>query len=325
MMKKNIKTILITGTSGFLGGTLKKFFSELGHIVYGTVRSRPPEDEYEFQFDITQDKALDNLRAINFDIIIHSLACLNHKKSRKFISEVNYGGTVKMLEYAKSHNCRHFIQLSTVAIYGIPVGKYKTEKNTKRRLITNLYSYGKTKAYAEVAVEKSGLNYTILRLPPMIGVNDSFTTPAIIKYLKKGFMVGRIEKESLITVMNSKNLNLLILKIIQHGALNDCFNAIADDIPWKVFVAECAKIMHIPYTLKEKSIFSILSKLNDKDYLWLYVYSRWGSHFVGEKLRDVLGGFESQYSWEEGMNSALIKKPRNFSKKKNSEKKGILM
>ena len=95
----NPKTILITGTSGFLGGTLKKFFSELGYIVYGTVRSRPPEDEYEFQLDITENNALDKLRDMNFDIIIHSLACLDHKKSRKFISEVNYKGTKKMLGY----------------------------------------------------------------------------------------------------------------------------------------------------------------------------------------------------------------------------------
>jgi len=312
-MKKDLKKILITGTSGFLGSTLKKYFSEIGFTVYGTVRSRPPEDEHEFQFDITQDKALDKLGDINFDIIIHSLACLNHKRSRKFMSEVNYRGTKKMLDYAKSHNCRHFIQLSTIAVYGIPVGKNKTEKNTKRRLVTNLGFYGKTKAYAEVAVEKSGVNYTILRLPPMIGVNDSFTTPAIIKYLKKGFMVARFKKKRLITVMNSKNLNLLILKIIQHGALNDSFNAIADDIPWNDFVEECAKLLHIPYIFKEKSIFSILPKLNDKDYLWLYIFSRWGSHFVGKKLNNALGGFESPYSWEEGLKNALVKK--------NSEKK----
>ena len=305
MMKK--KKILITGTSGFLGSTLKKFFSELGYTVYGTIRSRPPDDDHEFQIDITQERALDKLKDINFDIIIHSLACLNHEKSSKFMSEVNYGGTIKMLEYAKSHNCRHFIQLSTIAVYGIPIGKNKTEKNTKRRLFTNPDSYGKTKAYAEVAVEKSGINYTILRLPPMIGNNDSFTTPAIIKYLKQGFMIGRIKKKRRITVMNSKNLNLLILKIIQHGALNDSFNAIANDIPWKVLVAECAKILHIPFTFQEKSLFSILPKLNDKDYLWLYIFSRWGSQFIGEKLKNALGGFKSPYSWEEGLNSALLK------------------
>jgi hypothetical protein len=121
-------------------------------------------------------------------------------------------------------------------------------------------------------------------------------------------MVGRIEKESVISVMNSKNLNLLLLKIIQHGALNDSFNAIADDIPWKVFVAECAKILNISFTFKEKSLFSMLLKLNDKDYLWLYLISRWGSQFVGEKLRNVLGGFISPYSWEEGVKCALLKR-----------------
>ena len=195
-MKSNLPTLLITGTSGFIGGILKKYFSDLGFRVYGTVRSRPPEDDHEFQLDITHDHALDALQDMNFDIIIHSLACLNHKRSRKFMAEVNYGGTVKMFDYAKTHNCSHFIQLSTIAVYGIPVGNNKTEANTKRRLIANPDVYGKTKAHAEVAVEKSGLNYTILRLPPMIGVADSFTTPTIFKYLKQGFMVGRIKKKA---------------------------------------------------------------------------------------------------------------------------------
>jgi nucleoside-diphosphate-sugar epimerase len=303
-------TMLITGTSGFLGGSLKKYFSALGYDVYGTVRSRPPVDDHEFQFDITHENALDALRDKNFDIIIHSLACLNHKRSHKFMSEVNYGGTVKILAYAKAHNCRHFIQLSTIAVYGIPVGNNKTETNIKRRLIANPSSYGKTKAHAEVAVENSGLPYTILRLPPMIGVDDTVVTPSIIKYLKKGFMVGWIEKESVLTVMNSKNLNHLILKIIQHGALNDCFNPVADHVPWKVLVAKYAQILHIPYTLKKKSICSMIPKLKDKGYLWLYLTARWGSHFNSEKLKNVLGGFNPYYSWEDGLRESLNMSPK---------------
>ena len=119
-------------------------------------------------------------------------------------------------------------------------------------------------------------------------------------------MVGWIKKESVLTVMNSKNLNRLILKIIQHGALNDCFNPVADHVPWKVLVAKCANLLHIPYTLKEKSICSMIPKLKDKSYLWLYLTARWGSHFVSEKLKDVLGGFNAPYSWEDGLRESLV-------------------
>ena len=60
--------VLVTGTSGFLGGAIRRHLISKGFDTYGTTRSRPPEDDQEFQFDITSDSCNHVFNNIEFDV-----------------------------------------------------------------------------------------------------------------------------------------------------------------------------------------------------------------------------------------------------------------
>ena len=88
------KKILITGTDGFIGSELKKYFIEKGFQVFGTAFFRKPNDEMEIQFDVTRKEDFSKLwKNENFHTIIHTIGIVDQTRSKNDLFAVNALGT----------------------------------------------------------------------------------------------------------------------------------------------------------------------------------------------------------------------------------------
>jgi nucleoside-diphosphate-sugar epimerase len=126
-------------------------------------------DEREFRFDIIKDSCEKSFKKIAFDVIIHTIGLVEDNARFRDLKQVNVDGTKKIITYAKQINCKHLIHLSSVSVYGIKtLGQNRSEKSVKIRPHSLISKYGRSKAQAELAVRKSEVPFTILRLPLMI-------------------------------------------------------------------------------------------------------------------------------------------------------------
>lgn len=297
--------ILITGTDGFIGNYLKQYLKSNGSEVFGTVFIREPL-ENEVKFDIRKTEEFDKLPKRQFEVIIHTIGLIDQTAPKKRLFEINAEGTKKMLDWAMKNGCQHFIQLSSISVYGFKtMGENRTEDRTKRSQGRLMVPYGPSKAKAEIYIEESGLNYSILRLPSVLGEKDTFISPSIIPRLKNGtFFFSGKKNDKLFSTLYVKNLGPIIKKLINVGPLNNAFNCTDYQITWYEFVEEFAKNLNIELIPRKKSFLTLLTHLKDKNYLYLLTNSYYGAHFPNDKLKEKIG-FEPEYPWQEGVKEAI--------------------
>lgn len=105
-----MQKILITGSSGFIGGYLKAKFKDVYEV-------------HELQSDLLDNDGMrQQLTEVNPDFIIHLAARTEVEKSfyeQTTFSEVNYVGTVNLIEIARTlPNLKLFVFSSTMETYG---------------------------------------------------------------------------------------------------------------------------------------------------------------------------------------------------------------
>jgi nucleoside-diphosphate-sugar epimerase len=117
-----LKTILITGCSGFIGGYIAKNLAQLGFNVLGTARKRNNDLNKELGIDVRE---LDVLKNIQFqydstiDTIIHC-ATANDIYSKDFRTGIDLSlhGTKNILDFAIEKSVRNVMFFSTLQVYG---------------------------------------------------------------------------------------------------------------------------------------------------------------------------------------------------------------
>ncbi|MFX0148571.1 MAG: NAD-dependent epimerase/dehydratase family protein [Candidatus Hodarchaeota archaeon] len=298
------ETILITGTDGFIGSYLKKFFLENGYKVFGTVFLRQPNDN-EIKIDFCKKQEFEKLPKRDFKFIIHTIGIVDQTVAKKLIKDVNATGTKLICNWALNRNCNHFIFISSVSAYGYRLlGENRTERETKRNWGIFGIPYMKSKAKAERYVEQSGLNYTILRLPPVIGKGDTFLSPAIIPKLLNGTFFFCSKKDRKYSTLYIKNLGPILKKIIESPPSCDIFNCTDFQITWKRLVEEYVKHLGINLTEQYKPLLSVFRNYNDKDYLLMIFFSRFGCQYPNDKLK-IKYNFNPIFSWKDGVKEAV--------------------
>ena len=120
---------------------------------------------------------LSTLEAGPFDVVFHAAANVDPSVPAKTMFDINLGGTINLLRWVKQQGCSHFVQISSVSVYGNKAsGRNRSEASTARSRYIGL-PYSRSKAAAEIEVERSGVPYTILRLPMVIGSGDGLASP----------------------------------------------------------------------------------------------------------------------------------------------------
>jgi nucleoside-diphosphate-sugar epimerase len=170
--------ILITGSSGYLGGNVARAALERGHSVAG-LDIKPSGTAHasfkEVIGDIT-DLQVVKQAAAGCDAVFHLAAALaQFERDEKRMHEVNVRGTENALAVAFENHARKFIYASSVEVYGIDVPVPCTEGAP----IAPICQYGRDKVESEKLCREyvaKGLDITIFR-PPTIngpGQNEPF-------------------------------------------------------------------------------------------------------------------------------------------------------
>jgi uncharacterized protein YbjT (DUF2867 family) len=155
---KKIRTLAVTGGTGFVGSHLLPMALEQGYDVRALTRGwKPPEDEIAWV-----DGALDRPETLvklctGADAVIHVAGAIN-APTRAAFDAINAGGTANMIDAARKAGVKRFVHVSSLAARE-----------------PELSAYGWSKLKSERLVAASGLDWTILRPPAVYGPGDRET------------------------------------------------------------------------------------------------------------------------------------------------------
>src|SRR5947209_7510836 len=165
-----IRTLAITGGTGFVGAHLLRLALAQGYDLRALTRGwKPPEDEIAW-VDGALDRPETLLKlAAGADAIIHVAGLIN-ARGRDDFDKVNVGGTANMIDAARKAGVRRFVHISSLAARE-----------------PELSDYGRSKAKAERLVAASGLDWTIIRPPAVYGPGDRETLE-LFRMARRGFV-----------------------------------------------------------------------------------------------------------------------------------------
>lgn len=161
--------ILVTGGSGFIGSVLANTLHQTGHAVrvFDIIdfAERPVGIEF-FRGDIcdaaTVEKALQDVT-----VVFHCVALVPLMKAGNKFWDVNVKGTQILLDACRKKNIRHFVHLSSSAVFGSPV--CPVNKDTE---LNPVEIYGKAKLAGENLVKQyieEGRTASIIRPRTVLG------------------------------------------------------------------------------------------------------------------------------------------------------------
>jgi len=325
----NSMKILVTGASGLVGGAIVKEFLRYGFEVYALSKSNSKIDKFGeiknfFKADITEYQ---NLAAIakleNIDVIIHS-AGLAHQfgnRAEREFWKVNVLGTENVARLAADLKVKHFILISSVAVYGRKPANLKDNNSatykseiTEEAICQPQGFYARSKLGSEKAAQNicadKKIALTILRLATVIGEEDRGNVARLIKAIdkKRFFWIGA--GENFKSLIYKGDAAKACLKIIRKSAGSEIFNVTAEPSTMKEIVSEIENNLGI-----KPAKFSIPSKIVSKFFLINTKFLRlkplnliegildkWLSDdvFSGEKFKKIYG-FQSETSIKEAI------------------------
>ena len=162
-----MKSILITGATGFLGSNLVKVLEGNRYKCFYAFHDFEPQIKNQVKFDLAQNKSIyKNLDEINPEIIIHAAAitrpgdCLEDPDRTQ---KINVKATTIISRWCQENSAR-LIFTSTDMVYSGEDPPYKEGDETRPVNI-----YGKSKLAAERNIRKILNNHVILRLSLLFG------------------------------------------------------------------------------------------------------------------------------------------------------------
>ena len=261
-----VKSILLTGHTGFLGSVI---YNELKKSFQVLTLGRDTSCEYRVDFT-NWDGSLDLENSI--DAIVH-VAGLAHGKSNsdQQMIEVNSGSVEKLLKVSHLYAIKNFVLISSVAVYGRSYG-FNIDEFTLPR---PLHSYGKSKLLAEKMTLKwasQDENRCILnlRLPLILSSNPPGNLGRLQKSISSGshiFLAGNQAEKSIVFASDVASFisQWLLNSQKESGTINLC-NQTAPTFNWiENAIAESGGYSYrirIPIRLLWKTVNWMKAKLN---------------------------------------------------------------
>ena len=164
-----MKKILLTGANGFIGNYFKNNY----------------QNKYDISIFSFTNNDIEKLNLFGKEIIIH-LSALVHQMngaSEEEYEKINVAQTINLAQKAKESGIKHFIFMSTIAVYGVEIGMLS--ENTQCCPITD---YGKSKYKAEcelLQLENESFKISIIRPPIVNGFEAPGNMKSLIHLVKK--------------------------------------------------------------------------------------------------------------------------------------------
>ena len=183
-----MRTIVVTGASGFIGSHIVDQLLAKGYSVIGIDNMRTgrkenlseamKNDKFRLLTVDIRDANLSSMIEEDVDTIFHLAAISSVKKSVEnpiFVNDVNVNGTVNVLELARELKVKRFVFSSSAAIYGNPEEMPVHEDCT----FTPLSPYAASKVAGEMYIRSYsssfGIDSTILRYFNVYGPRQAFS------------------------------------------------------------------------------------------------------------------------------------------------------
>lgn len=193
--------VLVTGSNGLLGQklvTLLSSFPEIELIATGRGHNRNPVSRYSYiSTDLSIEEEVRNLiNQSKPEVIIHSAAMTqvdDCELNQAVCWASNVSATENLLKACKNKEV-HFQYISTDFVFDGENGPY--QETDEPNAISH---YGKSKLAAELLVQDSGLQYSIVRTVLVYGIAHDLSRSNIVLWVKKS-----LEEHKPIKVVNDQ-------------------------------------------------------------------------------------------------------------------------
>jgi nucleoside-diphosphate-sugar epimerase len=184
-----------TGGTGFVGSHFVNVALEAGHEVTALTRRKQEPRERLRWIEGSLDRP-ESLRDLvkDADAVIHIAGVLNPRDPADF-ERGNVQGTLAMLAAATAAGVTRFVHVSSLAAREPELSKY-----------------GGSKARAEELVERSGLDWAMVRPPAVYGPGDRETLD-LFKWAKAGLML--LPPHGRVSVIHVDDLARLLLRLAE--------------------------------------------------------------------------------------------------------------
>lgn len=186
--------ILVTGANGLLGYKLIQLLSTQADIITVATARKKNNDLREgvdfFELDITNhDQTIEVLSATKPDVVISAAAMTQVDQcetEREQCWMANVVGIENLVEGCEKINC-HLVHVSTDFIFD---GSFGPLDETAIPNPVNFY--GESKLAGEQVIQKSKLNWAILRTVLVFGITPDLSRSNIVLWVKKNLEEGKI-------------------------------------------------------------------------------------------------------------------------------------
>lgn len=178
------KKVLVTGATGFLGYHVIKYLVEKNFCVVGIGRKEKNKvvelgAEF-FKVDLTVYDELEKKLSKDFDYIVHCAGFSSPWGKKEEFEKGNIVCTQNIIKFASRNiELKKIIHISTSSIYFEYKDRYGIKEEERAEKFVN--EYARTKYEAEKLLEKSGLDYIILRPRGIYGEEDETIFPRLIR------------------------------------------------------------------------------------------------------------------------------------------------
>ncbi len=183
--------ILITGASGFVGGTFMHRFANRPELqLFGVARRASVLTNYA-QRDLSKPFDL----PFRPDVVIHAAAHASPWGSRRDYERHNVEATRQVIEYCRRAGHPRLLYISTSAVYYREEHQYDLyEDSPIGPSFVNIYA--KTKHAGERLLASYGGEHCVLRPRAVFGPGDTVLFPRIIEAARKGVLpvfIGQVQ------------------------------------------------------------------------------------------------------------------------------------
>lgn len=249
-----IKTILLTGYTGFLGSYLNDHLIKQGYKVITAGRKEDAQIVMDFNrpMDISSKKVSEKI-----DLCIH-VAGANETYSTIEMSNINIMGTKMLLDFCVINKINNFIYISTMHVFGNLTGDLKESS-----IPIPKNEYGMSNFIAEQYVQfykrNKGINAISLRLSNLYGLpskNSDFKRWSLIPFafpksaIENGYIILKTSGKQIRNFLSIKDVSCLLDQLIIMNEYPELLHVYGPDnlsvYEFAVLVSErCREILNI--------------------------------------------------------------------------------
>lgn len=294
--------VVVTGADGFVGGHVERALRAAGHDVLGTVFAKEP-DEGQIHLDLTDEAQLQKLPE-DVEVVVNAAGCVAHGGvPNRVMFAVNTQGPRLLSAWARSRGVGHFIHTSSIAVYGFRLnGEDRTEAGTPRLQSAFGIPYMRSKAQAEAHIEASGVHYTMLRPPAVIGEGDTVISGGMAAALRGDGLPlplggSRSRRVSIILVENYADL---VCRLVEAGPQDRAFNCADYHLTFEELAGAYAEALDVPVTFRRSTWLAVATHVSDPGFLFLWMSARFGAHYPSDDLQRTLA-WQPVHAWRDGV------------------------